>query len=64
MTTLVWDQIGQRRYETGVDRGVLYIPNNLGVVGYGIRRFASSLHCVFSLRFVSICTFVLVKRED
>lgn len=36
MTTLVWDQIGQRRYETGVDRGVLYIPNNLGVYTNGV----------------------------
>lgn len=36
MTTLVWDQIGQRKYETGVDRGVLYIPNNLGVYTNGV----------------------------
>jgi len=26
MTTLVWDQIGERRFETGVDHGVLYLP--------------------------------------
>lgn len=26
MTALVWDQTGQRLYETGVDHGVLYIP--------------------------------------
>lgn len=24
MTILVWDQVGERRYETGIDRGVLY----------------------------------------
>lgn len=24
MTALAWDQVGERRYETGVDRGVLY----------------------------------------
>ena len=24
MTALVWDQVGERRYETGVDRGVLF----------------------------------------
>lgn len=36
MTTLVWDQIGQRLYETGVDRGVLYIPNNVGVYTDGV----------------------------
>lgn len=28
MTALVWDQSGERLYETGVDHGVLYIPNN------------------------------------
>lgn len=27
MTALVWDQVGERRYETGVDRGVLYTPD-------------------------------------
>lgn len=26
MTRLVWDAVGERYYETGVDRGVLYIP--------------------------------------
>lgn len=28
MTVLVWDQSGERLYETGVDKGVLYIPTN------------------------------------
>lgn len=27
---LTWDQVGERRYETGVDRGVLYLPDNSG----------------------------------
>jgi hypothetical protein len=27
MTRVLWDQVGERYYETGVDRGVLYIPN-------------------------------------
>lgn len=27
MTAIVWDQVGERRYETGVDRGVLYTPS-------------------------------------
>lgn len=31
MATLEWDQVGQRLYETGVDHGVLYIPNASGV---------------------------------
>jgi hypothetical protein len=29
MTVLVWDQVGDRRYETGIDRGVLY-PIGIG----------------------------------
>jgi hypothetical protein len=28
MTKLVWDQTGERLYETGVEKGVLYIPTN------------------------------------
>jgi hypothetical protein len=28
MTRLLWDQSGERYYETGVDQGVLYIPNS------------------------------------
>ena len=31
---LLWDQVGERRYETGVDQGVLYIPTN-GVYSAG-----------------------------
>jgi hypothetical protein len=36
MTVLTWDQVGERLYETGVDRGVLYIPDASGayVDGY------------------------------
>ena len=30
MPVLVWDEIGKRFYETGVDRGVLYLPNAQG----------------------------------
>ena len=32
---LVWDQVGQKVYETGVDHGVLYLPNNLGEYANG-----------------------------
>ena len=28
MAKLAWDQVGERRYETGTDRGVLYLPTN------------------------------------
>lgn len=34
MTALLWDQVGERLYETGVDRGVLYIPTS-GVYSAG-----------------------------
>lgn len=34
MTRLLWDQTGDRRYETGVDQGVLYIPTG-GVYSNG-----------------------------
>lgn len=36
MTKLAWDQIGERRYETGVDRGALYIPNGAGIYDNGV----------------------------
>ena len=32
---LTWDQVGERKYENGVDHGVLYIPNNVGVYENG-----------------------------
>lgn len=30
MAALTWDQVGDRLYETGVDHGVLYIPDSAG----------------------------------
>jgi hypothetical protein len=35
MPPLTWDQVGEKLYETGVDRGVLYIPNASGVYASG-----------------------------
>lgn len=35
MTKLLWDQVGERTYETGVDHGVLYLPNNVGAYDNG-----------------------------
>ena len=35
MTTLVWDQVGEREFETGIDHGVLYIPT-AGVYSNGV----------------------------
>ena len=36
MAVLEWDQVGERYYETGVDHGVLYIPNVSGVYNNGV----------------------------
>lgn len=35
MTALVWDAVGNRRYETGVDKGVLYMPDGSGAYTNG-----------------------------
>lgn len=35
MAELVWDQIGERFYETGVDKGVLYLPDAGGAYDTG-----------------------------
>lgn len=35
MTKLLWDGVGDRTYETGVDHGVLYLPNEQGVYDTG-----------------------------
>jgi hypothetical protein len=35
MTQLTWDAIGERRFETGVDRGVLYLSSGGGVYDSG-----------------------------
>ncbi len=36
MASLVWDQVGERIYETGVDRGVLYVPSETGLYDNGV----------------------------
>jgi len=35
MSEVKWDQVGDRIYETGVDHGVLYLPNGVGVYDTG-----------------------------
>jgi hypothetical protein len=35
MPPLVWDQVGERLYEVGVDHGVLYLPDAAGVYNSG-----------------------------
>lgn len=36
MPALVWDLVGERLYETGVDHGVLYMPDDQGVYSNGV----------------------------
>jgi hypothetical protein len=36
MSILYWDQLGERFFETGVDKGVLYLPNVNGVYTDGV----------------------------
>lgn len=36
MSRIKWDQIGERKYETGVDRGVLYVVDDDGKYGDGV----------------------------
>jgi hypothetical protein len=36
MSVLTWDQSSQRLYETGIDRGVLYVGGNAGIVWNGL----------------------------
>lgn len=36
MTKLLWDQAGSKKFETGVDQGVLYLPNGLAVPWNGL----------------------------
>lgn len=35
MTRLAWDQVGEREYEAGVDRGVLYLSDANGLYDHG-----------------------------
>lgn len=36
MTKLVWDKVGERLYETGIDRGVLYLSDGSGIPWNGL----------------------------
>lgn len=42
MARIAWDQVGERRYETGVDRGVLYLPDEDGVPWNGLTSVVES----------------------
>ena len=42
MAVLVWDKVGERQYETGVDRGVLYLSDESAVVWNGLTSVIES----------------------
>src|SRR5436190_6286759 len=42
MTALTWDEIGERLYETGVDRGVLFPAGEDGVAWNGLTTVTES----------------------
>lgn len=42
MSRLVWDAIGERFYETGIDRGVLYVDPQAGVAWNGLVSVSES----------------------
>lgn len=42
MTTLVWDEVGERTYQTGIDRGVLYLQDGTVVAWNGLTGMEES----------------------
>lgn len=42
MATLVWDQVGKRVFQTGVDRGVLYLQDGSAVAWNGLTNIEES----------------------
>jgi len=36
MVALKWDQVGEKEYETGVEKGVLYLPDGTGAYNTGV----------------------------
>jgi hypothetical protein len=42
MATLVWDKVGERVYQTGLDRGVLYLQDGRAVVWNGLTSVEDS----------------------
>lgn len=51
MTRIIWDNVGDRTYETGVDRGVLYVGDASGVPWSGLISIAESTSGIISRAF-------------
>lgn len=48
MTGLVWDSVGERVYETGLDKGVLYLPDGSAVPWNGLTSIIEKFDKEFS----------------
>lgn len=66
MTQLTWNSVGQRRYEAGIDRGVLYMPGrDLAVPWNGLTSVVeNSATTVDPLYFNGIKYYDYVSRGD
>ena len=42
MATLEWDEVGERKYQTGIDHGVLYLNDGTVVPWNGLRGMEES----------------------
>lgn len=42
MSKIIWDAVGSRKYETGIDRGVLYVDGQPGVPWNGLTSISES----------------------
>lgn len=66
MARLVWSKVGERYYEKGVDRGVLYVGDNPGVVWNGLVSVTenSSEGEVRGLYFDGVKYLIFVTNEE
>lgn len=44
MTKLTWDEVGERKFQTGIDRGVLYVSEDVIVPWNGLTGFDESVN--------------------
>lgn len=43
MTALAWDQVGERRFQTGIDRGVLYLQDGRAIPWNGLTEIQENI---------------------
>lgn len=62
MPRVVWNDVGKKRYEAGVDRGVLYLPDGSGVPWNGLISVEEDLSGVAVKVFTS--TALSIFRQE